>query len=615
MAMPSKVCLFLVVAAIQSPSARAGIAENFEYYSSESVPGGPWVDMRTLVPNSISPNPSGRIISTPGPLGTVTQAYRTTRAVGTSQGIVAPIAAAPTVSISADIRYDFYDNSSNQNGGGWPMAIGFFQTTSGTDPNFSPQVTLYSDSTFRNWSLYVQTSPSPDDFQFIQLTNAVTEVNTWYSMSLQVDTQSGVITSQVRVPGSKAFLVNDTRTINGWNTSFARYNFGGAVDGEYFTNATLGGQATVDNIVLAPSPGVIGLAIPVLVASSRRRRKEHVALCKVDIRATLDNGRTEMKTISNQARPIQVMAFTCVLLMGTDCASGEDILVSSRFSNSIIRYDGVTGALAGTFATGPELQNPNGMAFGPDGNLYVGLGDAGAVLRYHGQTGSLIGTFVPAGSGGLASVRDIAFGPDGNLYVNSGTTNQVLRFHGDTGAFQGVAAQGAGLTGPVGLTFGPDGSLFVGAALSNRVYQFGNDGALLRTYNPGSLSNVTGISFGFDGMLYASMSVSNAVARFNTETGTLLGSFGAGTGLNIPIYSTIAPGGDLLVGSFGNDSVRRFDPASGAFRGVLVAPGLGGLNGTHDLVYMPIPEPQPLGLAASALMSGLRRRARFRPSA
>lgn len=289
-------------------------------------------------------------------------------------------------------------------------------------------------------------------------------------------------------------------------------------------------------------------------------------------------------------------------------AAARDLLVSSRFSNTIIRYNDATGALVRTFASGPELQNPNGIAYGPDGNLYVGLGDAGAILRYNGQTGAFIDTFVPAGLGGLASVRDIAFGPDGNLYADSGTTKQVLRYSGSTGAFLGIAAAGGGLNGPVGLTFGPDGSMYVGGALSNRIYRFSPAGTLLRTYSPGTLSNATGVAIGLDGMLYASMSVSNVVARFNPDTGALLGTFGAGTGLNTAIYSTIAPGGDLLVGSFGDDSVRRFDPVTGASHGVFIAPGLGGLDGTHDMVFMPVPGPTVAGFGAALLsLVGMRR--------
>lgn len=278
-------------------------------------------------------------------------------------------------------------------------------------------------------------------------------------------------------------------------------------------------------------------------------------------------------------------------------ARARDFLVSSRFSNLIIRYSDA-GTLVGTFAAGPELLNPNGIAFGPDGNLYVGLGDVGSILRYNGQTGSFMDTFVPSGLGGLASVRDIAFGPDGNLYADSGTTKQVLRYNGTSGAFLGVAASGGGLNGPVGLTFGLDGSMYIGGALSNRIYRFSPSGTLLRTYNPGSLSNATGVTIGGDGMLYAAMSNSNVVARFNPDTGALLGTFGAGSGLNTPIYSLIAPGGDLLVGSFGEDSVRRFDPVTGISLGVFIASGLGGLDGTHDIVFMPVPGPTVLGFGA-----------------
>jgi streptogramin lyase len=306
---------------------------------------------------------------------------------------------------------------------------------------------------------------------------------------------------------------------------------------------------------------------------------------------------------------VAIGCVVCAGLLQVSEAQARDVLVSSRFSNSIIRYDDA-GGLVGVFSAGPELLNPNGIAYGPDGNLYVGLGDVGSILRYDGATGAFIGTFVASGVGGLANVRDIAFGPDGNLYANSGTTRQVLRYDGSTGAFLGVAGQGGGLNGPVGLTFGPDGSMYVGAALSNRIYRFSPAGTLLRTYVPGVMSNATGVAIGPDGMLYAAMSVTNVVARFDPETGALLGTFGAGTGLNIPIYMNLTPGGDLLVGSFGNDSVLRYDPITGASRGVFIASGLGGLDGTHDMVYMPVPGPSGVALAGAAVVLGIGRRRR-----
>lgn len=251
-------------------SARADITDAFESYALGSFPSARWTDVGTIVPGSTAPNPSGTVVSTNGPAGT-TRAFQTVQAVSQTQGIVTGISPAPVVSISADVRYDRFDNSTNKNGGGWPLALGFFQWSAGNDPNFSPQVTLYSDSTFKNWSLYIQKSADPADFQFIRLTSLITATNTWYHMSLQVDTANGIVTSQVRLASSSTFLVNNTRTIAGWNPAYAQYNLGGAIDGEYFTNATIGGQATVDNIVLVPGPGALGLGLFAVVASRRQR--------------------------------------------------------------------------------------------------------------------------------------------------------------------------------------------------------------------------------------------------------------------------------------------------------------------------------------------------------
>jgi glucose/arabinose dehydrogenase len=127
---------------------------------------------------------------------------------------------------------------------------------------------------------------------------------------------------------------------------------------------------------------------------------------------------------------------------------------------AIMRYDAKTGAplpapgQSGAIFVAPHsggLQQPNiGLAWGPDGNLYVGdygvpNGTGNRVLRYDGKTGAFIDDFVPAGSGGLEGTRDLVFGPDGKLYVASEATG-VLRYDGKTGAFIDVFAAGGGPT-------------------------------------------------------------------------------------------------------------------------------------------------------------------------
>ena len=282
-----------------------------------------------------------------------------------------------------------------------------------------------------------------------------------------------------------------------------------------------------------------------------------------------------------------------------------DILVSSRFSNNVLRYDRDTGAFLGVFAEGSELQNPNGIAFGPDGNLYVGLGDSGGVLKYDGTTGEFLGTFVPSGPGGLGGVRDILFGPDGDLYVASGTTDQVMRYNGTTGAFVGVAGAGNGLDGPVGLAFGASGKLFVGAAISNQVFVF-DDGVFEMSFNAGpSHGQSVGLAFNSAGQLLVAQSVTDEVLAFDPDTGAYQGVFAEGPP-GTPIYMNISDG-ELFVGAFSTGSVWRFDESSGAVIDQFIGPGSGGLSGTHDIVFTPVPEPSCVAFLIVLSFAGLCR--------
>lgn len=290
-----------------------------------------------------------------------------------------------------------------------------------------------------------------------------------------------------------------------------------------------------------------------------------------------------------RARGIFALSAVVVALSRIPEASAGDLLVSSRFNSHVLRYNAVTGSFVSVFASGYGMANPNGIAYGPDGNLYVGNGDEGRVLKLDGQTGDFLGDFVtPATPGGLAGARAIAFGPDGNLYVDSGATNNVLVYDGTTGAFLRVAAQGNGMIGPVGLTFGPDGNLYVGAALSNAVYVFDPSGSFLRSFNCGStFSNATGVLFDAAGRLLVAQSVSNNVLAFNAATGACLGIAATGGGLSIPIAMIPAPDGKLLVGSFNNDAVIKYDLATTLPLGNFVARRAGGLDGTHNFAYVP----------------------------
>jgi len=81
-------------------------------------------------------------------------------------------------------------------------------------------------------------------------------------------------------------------------------------------------------------------------------------------------------------------------------AHAVDLLVSSRNTDEILRYNGTTGDFVGAFVAAGSggLSAPAGLAFGPDAELYMASIETNAVLRYDGGSGAFIDTFVSTGS-------------------------------------------------------------------------------------------------------------------------------------------------------------------------------------------------------------------------
>ena len=142
-----------------------------------------------------------------------------------------------------------------------------------------------------------------------------------------------------------------------------------------------------------------------------------------------------------------------------------NLYVTSSNNNSIVRFDGQTGQFLDVFASGPELVEPVDLVFGDDGLLYVSNayslapGD-GNVVRYDPATGAYLGEFVTAGSGGMAWAAGIAFGPDGDMYVLDSYFETVRHYDGQTGAYIDNFASNHGMFVIEDLLFVPEpGSL------------------------------------------------------------------------------------------------------------------------------------------------------------
>ncbi|MEW6199295.1 MAG: M6 family metalloprotease domain-containing protein [Planctomycetota bacterium] len=214
-------------------------------------------------------------------------------------------------------------------------------------------------------------------------------------------------------------------------------------------------------------------------------------------------------------------------------------------------YNLLTGTRRYTMTTG---YLPSGVAYGPNGNLFLWQQESGPLWEYDGKTGALIGPRVAMQAGGVVQGRGITFMPNGDILVAGGTANRVPRFAWADGRYLGdfVTTGSGGLTAPWGLTFGPNGNLFVGSSATNEVLEYdGQTGAYVRTFvvaGAGGIDRPYDLKFGPDGHLYVSSRTDGYVYRYDGQTGAFLGLF---TQTPVPPARGLAfgPNGDLFVAS------------------------------------------------------------------
>jgi len=136
------------------------------------------------------------------------------------------------------------------------------------------------------------------------------------------------------------------------------------------------------------------------------------------------------------------------------------------------------------------------LAFGPDGLLWV-LDDGNhELVRF--DTAGIPKPSVPV-PGGIFPEAGLAFAADGRVLVCSQTTDSVLELDPATGAL--IRELGAGqLASPRGLAIAPDGRLLVCEATDIAVLD--PDGSVAETLTDASFEDLRGVAFGPDLKLY-----------------------------------------------------------------------------------------------------------------
>lgn len=272
-------------------------------------------------------------------------------------------------------------------------------------------------------------------------------------------------------------------------------------------------------------------------------------------------------------------------------AAAQQLLVTNFLSDRVNRFDLASGAFLGSLELGVGLDGALATRVGPDGLLYVASEGSNSIQRYNPVTGAFIDNFVTAGSGGLNGPTGMTWGADGNLYVPSFNTDEVLRYDGATGAFRGIAVSaGQGtLDGPDnGTIFGPDGALYIPSYFNNRILrQDPNTGAV--TTFVSFLSRPRVLEFRGD-RLYVTAEGGDVVKSYDAASGAFTGNIvPAGTGgLDVPVGLAFDQGGDFYVSSVSNHNVLHF-AADGSLLGEFLAPGAGGNDGPTFLTIIPEP--------------------------
>ncbi len=260
------------------------------------------------------------------------------------------------------------------------------------------------------------------------------------------------------------------------------------------------------------------------------------------------------------------------------------LLTASDHNSTVYLLDGSTGDIAQKLPTSPELARSTGATIGPDGNFYVASLDTDSIVRFDGSTGAFLGTFVSAGSGGLDQPMGLDFGADGNLYVASYVTHEVLRYDAATGAFiDAFVPSTAGVNGPTSVEFGPDGHLYVASWSSGMVHRFdGSTGAFIDDFADTGGAGATDVAFGPDGHLYVSSALQNRVFEFDGVNGASLDSFAVSSAYSLEF----GPDGHLYVSRWGYDLIEEYDPDSNTLLGTF-ADAADGIDGPWGIDFTP----------------------------
>ncbi|HEY0158093.1 MAG TPA: hypothetical protein VGF28_12475 [Thermoanaerobaculia bacterium] len=330
------------------------------------------------------------------------------------------------------------------------------------------------------------------------------------------------------------------------------------------------------------------------------------------------------------------------------CARSGSLYVTDTNNNTIrkVTTAGVVTTLAGSSSIGSvngtrtvaRLSRPGGVALGNDGTMYIADTDNHVIRKVVGGNVStfagLAGTSGSANGTGTAarftSPYGVATDSLGNVYV-ADTFNHTIRKISSDGAvitLAGLAATSGGVDGtgsaarfyrPRALAVDGSGNVYVADTSNHTIRKVSPGGAVVtvagaaespgHANGPGSVArfdNPSGIAVDALGNVFIADTNNQAIRKMtpayevSTYAGFIywLGGHRDGVGTNAWFYNptgvAIDSGGYLYVSDWGNDTIRKIDPATAVTTLGGVAGETHGMDGTADAARFAY----PYGIAA-----------------
>ena len=190
-----------------------------------------------------------------------------------------------------------------------------------------------------------------------------------------------------------------------------------------------------------------------------------------------------------------------------------------------------------------------GIAAGPDGNLWVAAATAGAILRIT-PAGSVT-TLWPPTQGSFP--QGIVAGNDGALWFTETQANSIGRVT-TSGTFTEYAIP-TQFANPLGITIGPDGNVWFAEQTTNKIARIDGAGTITEYQLPG-MSQPNDLTTGPDGNLWVDMQGTNAIGVVKPD-GTLISTYPIPTKNAEPYGIIQGPDKNMWFGEYMSNRVTR----------------------------------------------------------